>query len=371
MKLFTIHPGSTTSTHDVYSGMVRALEAQGHHLIKYNLGQRITQSGSWLKHSWQQARKSGIDVERPNSADVLYHAHGDVLLKALHHDCEWVLLFSSMYTPLYILRILRKAGLKIALILTESPYNDVEQASLVKHVNIAWTHERTSVEFLRLANPNVHYLPHAYDEAIHSFRHPAQESIHSHDVVFVGTGFRERVELLSGVNWDGIDLGLYGIWFHLGSKSKLRRYLFAGETPNAVTASLYRNAKIGLNLFRKSKSFDRFSETIDRAESVALRAYELAACGCFFLSDPRAELTEIFGDLIPTFETPNELEALVRHYLADDDARERIGRLLPEAVKRHTWSERARQLMSDLEACQAYGAHERHESKEVLAQVSP
>ena len=348
MKLFTIHPGASSSTHDVYSGVVRALERQGHTLVKFNLSQRITQSGSWLRHCWKNARKSGIDVPRPNPADVLYHAHADVLLKALHHDCEWVLLFSAMYTPLHIIKILRKAGLKIALILTESPYNDSEQAALMKHVDIAWTHERASVDFLRVLNPNVYYLPHAYDEAIHSFRHPQEENIRAHDVVFVGTGFRERVELLSGVDWSDIDFGLYGIWQHIGSKSKLRRYLISGEVPNEVTAGLYRNAKIGLNLFRRSRSFDRYSERVERADSISLRTYELAACGCFFVSDPRPELAEVFGDLIPTFESAEELEALVRQYLADPGARERISRLLPEAVKGHTWGERAHQIMNDL-----------------------
>lgn len=349
MKILAIHPGASTSTHDVYSGIVRALEAKGHKLVKYELSHRISQAGAFLTHSWKQTKKAGQNLPRPNGADILYLAHGDVLLRALHHDCDWVLIFSAMYTPAHIIKILKKAGLKVAVLLTESPYNDSEQAMIVKHADIAWTHERLSVDFLRMTNPNVHYLPHAYDQDIHNFASDREDEIRSHDVVFVGTGFRERVDLLSAVDWTDIDFGLYGIW-QMGSKSKLRRHMVAGETPNDVTAGLYRNAKIGLNLFRRSRTFDRFSEKIERADSISLRTYELAACGCFFISDPRPELFEIFGDLVPTFSNAEELEDLIRRYLGDPAERERIARLLPEAVRGHTWAERASQLMSELES---------------------
>ena len=362
MKLFTIHPGASTSTHDVFTGLTRALESQGHTLVKYKLSARIAQSASWLMHSWRQARKAGLDISKPNQADILYHAHGDALLKALHHDCEWVLLFSAMFTPLYVIRLFKKAGLKIALVLTESPYNDEEQAQIIREVDIAWTNERSSVERLRHSNPNVYYLPHGYDEQIHSFRHPVEESILSHDVVFVGSGFHERVEILRDTDWTDIDFGLYGFW-QLGSRHRLKQYLRSGAIPNSVTAGLYRNAKIGLNIFRRSVAFDKRSPRVEGAESISPRIYELAACGCFFVSDPRDELDEIFGGAVPTFETADELGEVVRKYLSNDVERARIAGLLREAVVGHTWANRAERLMNDL------GAHVQQRSESEVIQT--
>ena len=134
-------------------------------------------------------------------------------------------------------------------------------------------------------------------------------------MVFVGTGFQERIEVLKDVDWDDIDFGLYGIWSLLGARSKLRRYIRAKEIENDVTASLYRKAKIGLNIYRTSKGFGRYTNKIEHAESANLRAYELAACGLFHVSTYRKEVEEIFGDLVPTFESSAELEAIVRDYL--------------------------------------------------------
>ena len=68
------------------------------------------------------------------------------------------------------------------------------------------------------------------------------------------------------------------------------------------------------------------------AESLNPRAVELAACGVFTLSDYRAEVKEVFGDLIPTYGSPKELEELVRYYLAHDEERQALAAQLPARV---------------------------------------
>ena len=174
-----------------------------------------------------------------------------------------------------------------------------------------------------------------------------------HDVVFVGTGFEERVDMLAAVDWTGIDFGLYGSWTLLGSRHPLREHLRAGVIDNRMTAALYRKAKIGLNLHRTSVGWGRGVEHITiKAESMNPRCYELAACGRFFVSDYRAEIGEVFGGLVPAFETAAELEALLRHYLADDEARLSIAAKLPEAVAPHTFDARISGLLEVLSSKQ-------------------
>lgn len=350
MKLFCIHPGSTYSTADVYNGLVRALAKQGHEILRFNLDRRIYQSGAWLHWCWKQATKAGLKTEKPNPGDVLYHACGDSILKALHHECEWIIIFSSMYFPRYIIKAMKRAGFKVGVVLTESPYDDTQQSEIVSVVDIAWTHERTSVEYLKLANPNTKYLAHAFDAEIHDAYGAPDFEVPAHDVVFVGTGFQERIDLLSATDWSGINLGLYGSWTLLGARAKLRRHIKATETENKTTAALYKAAKIGLNIYRTSKGFGRYAEKIERAESMSLRAYELAACGLFHFTDYRQEAEEIFGGLVPVYRNAQELRELIDIYLNNEDERLRIASLLPKAVEGHTWDVRARQLIEDIES---------------------
>lgn len=349
MKLFCIHPGASYSTADVYNGLVRALSKQGHEILRFNLDNRIYQSGAWLEWCWKQAKKAGLKKEKPNPGDVLYHACGDAILKALHHECEWIIVFSAMYFPKYIIKAMKRAGFKVGVVLTESPYDDVQQSEIVAVADIAWTHERTSVEYLRLANPNTHYLAHAFDEEIHDVFRAIDFDVPAHDVVFVGTGFQERIDLLSATDWGGINFGLYGSWTLLGARAKLRQRIKATEVDNKVTAALYKASKIGLNIYRTSKGFGRYAEKIERAESMSLRAYELAACGLFHFTDYRKEADEIFGGLVPVYRNATELRELIDIYLGNEDERKRISSLLPKAVEGHTWDVRARQLIEDIE----------------------
>ena len=345
MKLFAIHPGASVSTADVYNGLVRALRRQEHEVIPFQLDTRIFQSGSWLHWCYKNTIKAGIKMEKPSPADVLYHACGDAVTRALHHECEWMVVVSAMYFPKFFLKIAKRAGIKIALVLTESPYDDEAQLELAPFADVIFTHERTSVPLFQSANPETYYMPHAYDPDIHRLRATNEDKIPAHDVVFVGTGFQERIDLLTAVDWTGTDFGLYGSWTLLGSRAKLRKYLRAREIENDVAASLYHRAKIGLNIHRTSKGFGRHTEKIETAESLNPRSYELAACGLFHFSDWRAELTEIFGDLVPTYRNHQELEELIAKYKDDPKARARIANELPAAVAGHTWDHRAEQLI--------------------------
>ncbi len=198
-------------------------------------------------------------------------------------------------------------------------------------------------------NSRTSYLAHAYDEEKHKPQAEHTENgIPAHDVVFVGTGFQERIDLLKSVDWDGIDFGIYGNWQLLGSRSKLRKHICGKETENSKTAALYRKAKIGLNFHRTSKGFGRDAPKIAYAESLNPRAYELAACGLFHISDYRVELDERFGRLVPTFENGN-LGDVIRRWLADDKGRDEIASKLPGAIAGQTWQARADQVLADLE----------------------
>lgn len=357
MRVLLVHPGANLSISDVHDGLSDALRAAGVEVVSYALDGRLEVSARYLHLAWRRFGKAN-GMSRPTDADVIYHASSGILERALRHQVDWTLVISGMYLCPDFLVLMRRARQPVALVLTESPYDDEHQAKLLPFVEVAWTNERGSVGYLRQFNPDVEYLPHAYDPAKHHPPQPGEEdaSVPAHDVVFVGTGFQERIELLETVDWTGIDLGLYGTWTMLGPRSKLRQYVRGGPTPNRVTAALYRRAKIGLNLYRTSRGFGKRAPRIECAESLNPRALELAACGVFTLSDYRAEVAEVFGDLVPTYRDASELGGLVRRWLADDEGRRAIAARLPAAVEGRTFDAMAERVIRTLDARQLIGA---------------
>jgi hypothetical protein len=160
-------------------------------------------------------------------------------------------------------------------------------------------------------------------------------------VVFVGTAFGSRLALLSAVDWTGIDLGLYGHW-DLDASHPLAPFVRGGVVDNARAGALYRASRIGLNLYREPGTCDGVPIA---AESLNPRAYELAADGVCTISQPRAEVAERFGDLVPIFTTPEELGALVREQLSHPNGH---GAALPPRVAEDTYHHRAAQLVETL-----------------------
>lgn len=337
LKLLIVRSGADFSVKDVEDGMTAGLRAAGHEVREYDLFVRLSRSRSWLDMNYRRARRSHPDIRKPDLTDWCYQAGKDIVIDTLRHVPDWVIVVTGVLLHPAIPLLLKRAGAPLAFLLTESPYMDEEQADIVRLADLVWTNERASLGQLR--HCNARYLPHAYNPGQHTPEGDGDD-VPAHDVVFVGTGFRERVEVLAGADWSGIDLGLYGSdWTELGSRHPLRRFLRGGKIDNARAAALYRRAHIGLNLYRASAQ---------PAESLNPRAYELAACGAFHLSEYRAEVPEVFGNLVPTFKGGGELESAVRHWLPKETERAALGRCLTEAVAGHTWPDRARQIARDL-----------------------
>lgn len=351
LKVLLINPGTQVAPADVHAGLRVGLIHHGVSVIDYRLDTRFDHSKRWLYTAWRRTKRSRPDakLERPSDNDVFYQAGIDALAVALRHEVDAVLVVSAMYLHPDVMVLMKRAGLRVTVLFTETPYDLERELTVAKMVDGCWTHERSALrEFLKV-NQRSGYVPHAW----HPWRHHpgpclGDEAVAAHDVVFVGSGNRERVEWLSQIDWTGIDLGLYGSWHMLGARSPLRQYVKGAQLHNALAAALYRRAKVGLNLYRVSKGWGRHAPVIDHAESLNPRAYELAACGAFHLSTYRSQVPEVFGDLVPTFETAAEASALVRKWLADPDGRAAAAAALPAKVAGSSWTDRATIVIQDL-----------------------
>jgi spore maturation protein CgeB len=358
LRILLVGAGASFSTKDVEDGYLHALRAAPEVDVKYyGLEARLGIARDWLNKLWR-ARGKPPD-QRPTWPDTIYRASIEAFEMALRYDVHWVVVISGMYFHPDVLELMRRARLRTAVLLTESPYEDDAQARVAALVDVVWTTERTSAERLRIevydqhrrrtrGNRETLYMRHAFDPARHRVSEP-DTSVPAHDVVFVGTGFEERIEQLAAVDWQGIDLGLYGNWTLLGPRNKMRQFVRSGPVSNETTAALYRRAKIGLNLHRSSQTYGRGVGHVLGAESMNPRAYELAACGVFQVADARAELLETFGDAVPMF-VPGQLEDLLRAYLVDAPARRYSARRARENIQPHTFAARAAQVLADLDA---------------------
>lgn len=345
MKLLVVNPGASYSTADVDAGVRYGLQRQAVDVSRYRLTERIERSQRWLYATWRRARRTQPTITKPTIADVFYLAGVGCIERALRLDVDAVLVISAMFLHPDVVILLRRARLPVFALFTETPYDLPQELKIAALVSGCWTNERSSVDAFRHVNPCSGYLPHAWHPDRHTpGLHDGDETVPAHDVVFVGSGFPERVAWLSAIDWDGIDLGLYGHW-QLKANHPLRKFVRPGVVDNRVTAALYRRARVGLNLYREAHG----------AQSLNPRAYELAACGVPYVSQPRSESRELFGDVVPLVQTPADASYIIRSLLNDPIRRARIAAELPALVARHSWADRIHLLLNDISGAIAAG----------------
>jgi spore maturation protein CgeB len=349
LRVLLVHPGASWATADVFWGLFHGLKYHDVDVFPYRFDQRFASAKSALFWEWRTKKKSQPDLPPPNSADLSYGAGIGTLEMALRQRVDVVIVVSAMLLHPDVLTRLKQAGLRVVVLFTESPYDHTHEMKVAQMVDGGWTNERSVVASFRQVNPHFGYLPHGWNPLVHRTDTAIDDSVPAHDVVFVGTGFRERYRWFNSIDWSGIDLGLYGSWNTSLLNKQVRKCVRGGPVENDRTALLYRKAKVGLNLYRMSKGWGSQAPTIAHAESVNPRAYELAACGTFFLSDYRLESAEVFGDLVPMFRSPIEAAGLIRSWLADEAGRARIAAALPACVAEASWIHRTMTVLGDLQ----------------------
>lgn len=336
------------STRDVYVGHLAGLRAclGEENVVSYDIIPRY----NIYTHFTELLEQETGYIPREMAANVL--AAEPVLGAALMHDVDAIYFVSPMYFPMSLVQIIRaRTRIKTWVYFTECPYEDEfwarAQSRFFDHV---FVNDRNSLPRFRAFNPSTHYLPHAYNPAVH---YPGLARSGDDRVVYVGTGFPKRRELLEAVDWSGIDLRLYGLWDNLPPGTKLKNYADAGLLENAKAADVYREATIGLSMHRVERHWiegdaaGKLSRYIDPGEAYSLgpRAYELAACGLFQISDLRPALHDTFGPSVPVFQSSEELGKQVRKYLADPVRREELAKEQLAAVQPHTVQKRMADLL--------------------------
>ena len=321
MRILLAWAAAAWSVRDVSTGVRGALVRAGHDVRDYRLDNRLELIGRAIPKELQTVpRLSQLATE-------------GVLAEATYHHADLVLIVSGLYFHEIGLWLLQHYHIPTAVVLTESPYEDANQMRwLAPYPEVTvFTQERLSAQ-----RYGWHYLPHAYDPLVHQPVTPDPDEVC--DVLLVGTGWAERQRLLEAVDWTGIHLRVRGLWPEMTPTSSVFPHFIDGCVENADLPPAYAACKIALNPYRRDAD----------AESLNPRAYELAACGVFQLSDARAESHEVFGEAIPTYRQAADLETQLRYYLTHEDERQRCADLARHRVQGHTFDARVAEMMTVL-----------------------
>lgn len=339
MRWLVVAPGPGFSVYDVHVGWMEGLRALGEQVIEFPLGDVMT---------WHAAvhldREDGQGLRPALTPDEVSQFSTDRVAAALFKVRPHVLLIvSGFFTDPQVLAAARHYGTKVVLIHTESPYEDERQLRIAPLADLNLINDPVQLARFEAVAPTV-YAPHAYRTSIHR-PGPAVPDLVC-DLGFVGTGYPSRVAffeetgLLAGAP---VDVKLGGNWMRLPEHHPLRdRVVHPIDEcmDNEDAVPLYRSARVGLNLYRRE------AETEDCPNGVAIgpREVEMAACGMFFVRDPRPEGDEVFH-MLPAFDSPAEAGELVRWWARHDEPRQKLAQLAREAIAERTFTQHARQLL--------------------------
>jgi spore maturation protein CgeB len=332
-----VSPGPAFSVTDVERGWTKALAKFGD-VETYNLDKRLDVL------SQAQHPDGGPMFTPAEAVRLAIEPLGNMIWR---YWPDVIIIVSGFFIPEDLWDALKGRPHKTVLLCTESPYEDDVQFERVMlgDPDIVLLNDPTNLAAFREYHDNVWYAPHAYDPEIHMPGTWTPE--YACDFGFVGTGFPSRVDFFARVDWRGIDANLAGNWQPVGGTclEPFVRHPLEECFENTEAVKLYNSSKISANLYR-ARAGSAEANHADLAQGWAMgpREVELAACGTFFLREPRPEGDDLFP-FLPTFTDPREFGDLLRYYLAHDDEREEAARKARHAIVDRTFDAHARRLM--------------------------
>ena len=339
MRILLTYPGSAFSTYDVAAGYERALKKAGHEVSVFNYHDQLT--------FYQESLKYWV-TENPNFEPhpnmFLVMASERLVIDVVDFVPDIVLIVSGFALHRRAYDLIHNLCIPIVLLLTESPYQDKDQAIIIEkgHVKLAFTNDKSSVENL----PGLRvYLPHSFDPTVH-FPFEVGDQYKT-DVFFHGTLWPERRELLAGLSeTEGITIGGFDPC-HLNAA--LARTAHKDIIDNADLARWYNGTKIAINHHRTFVGTDGdggHRHINGGAWSLGPRAYEIAACGVFQLcDDTRPELKEVFGDTVAIYSDRADLEDKISYYLGHESERKDMAQGAFNKLLKCSFDARAKRIL--------------------------
>jgi len=335
MRILTVEPGPAFSVADVHQGWFKAFQDLGINVRNFNLSDRLSFTEASLRDRVPEEERGQIAARMVSEQ-----------LRAACFDFwpDLVVITSAFFVPPETYDIIRDRGIRIAVILTESPYEDPFQLGIAARADIALVNDLVNLDAYRAVQPNTWYNPHAYDPEKHCRRPPVTDLVS--DFAWVGTAYPSRIKWFEQINLDGLEVILAGNWQQLPTTSALYPHLLhdpANCLDNNETVDVYSSTRASVNLYRKESEVG-----FDAGWAMGPREVELAATGTFFLRDPRPE-SDLVLPMLPSFASPEEFSDKLRWWLDHDEQREEATKAAQAAISNRTFVNNAKSLLGRIE----------------------
>lgn len=241
------------------------------------------------------------------------------------------------------LRTVRELGIVCANYLTDDPWNPAHNPPwflrALPHYHVVFTPRRANAAELAQSGVQVHYLPFAYDPALHFPEPPpsARQAEFASDVLFYGGADADRVPYIAALAAEDVRLHLYGGYWE--RRAAWRPYHRGMAEPQTLRWAVS-GAKVTLCLVRRANR-----------DGHTMRSFEVPAMqGCMLVEDT-AEHREIFGqdgELVVYFETISEMVRKLHGLLADDAQRHALARRAHDVIVSgsNTYADRLRAMLA-------------------------
>ena len=163
-----VRPGPSFSVADVCRGWTRAFGEFGVEVGDLNYDDIFDfYVRARLQLDADDSHKRKRHVQAMTIDDAMHAASRQILAQAFKFWPDVVFIVSGFWVPTEVCDVLRARGMTVVLLCTESPYQDDQQYVMAGHCDIVLLNDPTNLERFQAVHPNVRYVPHAYDPAVH------------------------------------------------------------------------------------------------------------------------------------------------------------------------------------------------------------
>ena len=318
MKVFLVHTGFFWSSIDISRGVERALKRLGCDVVSFDPkdGLRLFRSLT------EQAAANGLRSANDMTLRLVCER---IPLRVIEEKPDLFLVIHGGRLPSNVVRAVRELGVPTAVWLLDDPHEIDLSSIYAREYDFVFTDESCAVEAHRKAGArHVRHIPLGCSP---DMQHPREVAAkYRSDICIVGSGFRERVELLTEASPALLkfNMKIIGPW-PLPEDSPLAPVL-VNKVVSAEEAARYcAGAKIVLNPHRLPGGSEMASNLWRvPAASPNPRLFEAAACGAFVLNDDkRADVGKYFeiGREMDVFANAGELAEKAAWWLGHEEAR--------------------------------------------------
>ncbi len=262
---------------------------------------------------------------------------------ALSHRPELCFVAGGFRTLADTVKRLQDEGIKTALLIIDAFVDFKPLLDALPYYDFVFCGGTEAIDFLNKNGiKNAAWLPFACDPQHHK---PVQLDIqerqsYSHDIVFVGSFYPNRAEILSQL-FD-FNLGIWGPgWEKIPKNHPLRKYITIGNIKPEEWIKIYSAAKIVIVIHYQDKK--------NPCHQASPKVYEGLACNCFVLVDNQRDVRALFedGKHLVIFKDIDDLRGKIAYYLAHSQERINIAQSgYSEVMHKHTYLHRLQSMLN-------------------------